>query len=189
MPAASLWFVALGGLALGRPGRRATIRRATPPQIGAFVAGAAVLAASVFPALVLASQLRLNAATAAYRAGNCTDADRLAQRSIGVLATRAPPWQVEVLCYVRAGQLGRAEVALHSGLDVDPNDWQLQAALAAAMAAVGTDARAQAAVALRLNPQDAGVRALARALAGGPSARAREAAMTFLSQQSPIVTG
>jgi len=44
-------------------------------------------------------------------------------------------------------------------------------------------------VALRLNPQDPGVRALAKALAAGPSKAARQAALSYLSQQSLIVSG
>jgi O-antigen ligase len=188
MPAASLWLAALGGLALGRPGRR-EVTRATSTQLRAFVAGVAVVGVAVFPVLVLASQLHLNEATAAYAAGDCTRADKQAQRSIDALATRAGPWQVEALCDIRDGHLRRAQVALRGGLAADPNDWQLQAALAAATAAVGSDARSEAAMAVRLDPQDAGVRALAQALAGGPSKRARQAGVSFLSQQSLIVSG
>jgi O-antigen ligase len=188
MPAVSLWLAALAGLALGRPGRR-DATRATSVSLRPFVVGAAVVGISVFPALVLASQVRLNAATSAYASGDCTRADKLARSSIDVLGTRAPPWQIEALCAVRVGHYRSAQAELRSGLAEDPNDWQLQAALAAATAAVGSDARAQAAVALRLNPEDPGVRALAQALAGGPSAKARQAAVTFLSQQSLIVSG
>ena len=78
---------------------------------------------------------------------------------------------------------------LRSGLADDPDDWQLEAALAASIAATGSDARPQAARALALNPQDPGVQALAKALAGGPSLRGEAAARSFLSQQSLIVSG
>jgi Flp pilus assembly protein TadD len=188
MPAASLWRAALGGLALGRPGWGDTTG-ATWASVRAFVAGAAVVGACVFPALVLASQVRLNEATAAYASGNCARADQLAQRSIEILGTRAPPWQIEALCAVRAGQFARAVTDLRRGLAKDPEDWQLQAALAAATAAGGSDARAEGAVARRLNPNDPGVLALAQALASGPSAKARRAARAFLSQQSLIGSG
>jgi len=188
MPAASLWFAALGGLALGRPARSG-INRVKSSSATIFAAGAIVLGASVFPALVLASQVRLNDATTAFAVGNCTQADRFARSSMDVLGTRAPPWQIEALCAVRDGRYRLAETDLRGGLAVDPNDWQLQAALAAAIAASGSDARAQAAVALRLNPNDSGVRALAQALAGGPSAKARTAARMFLDQQSLLVSG
>ncbi len=188
MPAASLWFAALGGLALGRTdsGRIASVRALS---LRAFVAGVAVVGVSVFPALVLASQLRLNEATAAYASGDCTRADRLARSSIDALGTRAPPWQIEALCAVQDGQLRSAQADIRSGLAEDPNDWQLQAALAATTAALGNDARTQAAAALRLNPLDPGVQALARALAGGPSSKARQAARTYLSQQPLITSG
>ena len=188
MPAVSLPFAALGGLALGRPAwRGGSARRFETPRV--LAVGCLVVAAAVLPALVLASQGRLNEATSAYAAGDCSQADRLAGRSIDLLGTRAPPWQIESLCSVLAGRYRLAEAQLRDGLAQDPNDWQLQAALAASTAAAGGDARAQAAVALRLNPLDPGVQALAAALAQGPSARARSAAGAFLSNQSLIGSG
>jgi O-antigen ligase len=188
MPAVSLGFAALGGLALGRPGSRDPAET-TSGSIRSLLAGAAVVGACVFPALVLASQVRLNEATAAYASADCVRADKLAQRSIDILGTRAPPWQIEALCAIRAGQFGRAQTDLRGGLAVDPNDWQLRAALAAAKAVGGSDARGDAAAALRLNPNGGDVRALAQALAGGPSAKARRAGRRFLSSQSLIGSG
>ena len=88
-----------------------------------------MLAACVFPALVLASQVRLNNASNAYADGNCTLADKFARSSIDVLGTRAPPWQIEALCAVRDGDYPLAQTDLRSGLAVDPDDWQLEAAL------------------------------------------------------------
>jgi hypothetical protein len=188
MPAASLWFAALGGLALGRPAPRAGLA-ALPVHFRAFAVGAAVVGVGVFPALVLASQFRLNQASNAYAAGNCALAEKRARSSIDVLGTRAPPWQIEALCAVVDGHFALAQTDLRSGLAEDPHDWQLEAALAAARAAAGADGRTQAAAALALNPQDPGVRALAAALAGGPSKAARQAAQSYLSQQSLIVSG
>ena len=188
MPAVSLPFAALGGLALGRPawrGERAG--RFETPRV--LAAGCVIVAAAVLPALMLASQVRLNEATTAYASGECAQADRLAARSVDLLGTRAPPWQIESLCSVLSGRYRLAAAQLRGGLAQDPNDWQLQAALAASTAAAGGDARAQAAAALRLNPLDPRVRALAAALARGPSARARRAAVTFLSSQSLIGSG
>jgi O-antigen ligase len=188
MPAASLWFAALGGLALGRAGWIAT---SSPGwrSLRTFVLGAAVVAAGVLPALVLASQVRLNEATASYAAGNCARADRLARSSLKLLATRAPPWQILALCDANAHKYRASLAALRSGLAEDPNNWELQAALAATTAVLGGDARAQAASALLLNPVDAGVQALAHGLAHGPSAKARQAATAFLTQQTLIQSG
>ena len=188
MPAASLWLAVLGGLALGRPGWRAAAS-ARFGSVRTLVAGAAVVGVCVFPGLVLASQVRLDEATTAYASGDCTTANRLAQSSINALGTRPEPWQIEALCAVNDGHYRRAAAKLRAGLAEDPNDWQLQAALAATIAATGSDARPEAAAALALNPQDPGVQALARALSGGPSAKARRAARTFLSQQSLIESG
>jgi Flp pilus assembly protein TadD len=111
----------------------------------------------------------------------------VAQHSIDVLGTRAGPWQIKALCDLRKGQYRRAQVALRGGLAVDPHDWELQAALAAATAARGFDARAQAATALRLNPEDADIQALADALAHGPSVKARTAARLYLSEQQTLI--
>ena len=188
MPAASLWLAALGGLALGRPGRGAR-RETLPSALTTLLVGALVVGACVLPGLVLASQVRLNEATDAYGTADCASAVRLARSSIDVLGTRAPPWQIEALCSIREGNYGQAALQLRAGLAEDPLDWQLEAALAATKAATGADARSEAAAALNLNPEDPGVRALARALAGGPSARARRAAHAFLSQQSLIASG
>jgi hypothetical protein len=188
MPAVSLWLFALGGLALARPMWRGTTST-TSARMSAFAAAAALVAVCVFPMLVLVSQLRLNEATTAYAAGNCVRAERLAQGSIDVLGTRAPPWQILALCAVRDNRLQLAEADLRGGLAQDPDDWQLQSALAAATAATGHDARSQVALARRLDPNDPTVRALAAALAGGPSAKARRAGVAFLSQQSLISVG
>jgi O-antigen ligase len=188
MPAVSIWFAALGGLALGRPVWRAGSGVSTA-HVRAFALGAVVVAAAVLPALVLASQLRLTSATSAYAAGDCASADRFARNSLDALGTRAGPWQIEALCDIRGGQYHHALLALDSGLSVDPNDWQLQSAAAATEAVLGFDARAQAASALRLNPLDSGVMALAHALERGPSKQTRQAALAFLSDQSLIVTG
>ena len=188
MPAASLWLAALGGLALGRRGGggESSVRSVS---IRSFAAAVVVIGACVFPALVLASQIRLNEATSAYASGNCASADQLARSSIDILGTRAPPFQIEALCAIQGHRYHTAEADLRGGLAADPNDWQLQAALAAATAAAGSDARAEVALARKLNPNDPSIRTLARALAGGPSTRARRAARTFLSQQSLIESG
>src|ERR1019366_7430090 len=163
MPAASLWFAALGGLVLGRADSRAT-SSLRAGSLTALPAGAVVVAVTVFPALVLGSQIRLNEASSAYAAGDCTRADTLARDSIDVLGTRAPPWQIVALCAARSGDYRQASTDLRAGLAVDPNDWQLQAALAATTAAVGDDARAQVRAALALDPLEPTVVALAQAL-------------------------
>jgi Flp pilus assembly protein TadD len=158
-------------------------------SVQALVVGLVVVAAAVLPALVLASQLHLTDATQSYSSGNCARADESARQSVQILGTRAGPWQIEALCDIRSDQYGRAEAALRHGLAEDPDDWQLQSALAGTIAAGGGDGRVALAAAQRLNPNDASLAVLGRALVGGPSARARAAARVFLSQQSLIVSG
>jgi hypothetical protein len=189
MPAVSLWFAALGGLALGRPDWRAGSAMTAAATVRVFIVAAAVVAVAVAPSLVLGSQVRLNEATAAYASGNCVRADHFARGSLEILGTRAEPWQIEALCAVRDDQFRRAEADLRAGLAVDPNDWELQSALAAATAAAGSDARAEAASARRLDPNDPRIAALAHAVAAGPSARSRRAGRAFLSQQTLIAFG
>jgi len=189
MPAVSLPFAALGGLALGRRPKRRGRTSSMSASLRASAVGAAIVALAVLPALVLASQVRLSEATNAYAAGNCASAQRLAESSIAALGTRAGPWQIEALCSVQSGHFGRAATQFRRGLVEDPKDWQLQAGLAAAIAASGSDARSQAALALELNPLDPTVSTLAAALAHGPSRRARTAAIAFLSDQSLIESG
>jgi hypothetical protein len=188
MPAASLWFAALGGLALARPDwRRRTVDIRN--SLRTLVVGLVVVVAGVLPALVLASQLNLGDAAQAYGSGNCASADQLARQSLQVLGTRAGPWQIEALCGIRANRYGAAETALRGGLAKDPQNWQLQSALAAAIAAHGGDGRAAAAIATRLNPLDANLAVLAHALAARPSAKTRAAGRAFLTEQSLIESG
>ncbi len=189
MPAVTLWFAALGGLAVSRSGWRSGGGSTKGNALGALAAGAAVVAVAVMPAFVLASQRDLNAATTAYASGNCTQADALAQTSLNALNTRAGPWQIEAFCAASDGNYKAAARYLRGGLAADPNDWQLQSALAAATAASGSDARSEVAAARRLDPLDPRIQALARALAGGPSRAARRAGRQFLTQQTPISSG
>ena len=178
MPAVSLPFAALGGLALGRPGWRDAARDDVRLAAGLRSAGAVVVGACVLPALVLASQVRLNEATAAYASGDCARADKLAQRSIDMLGTRAPPWQIEALCSVRGRPVRtRRRRELRARPGAGPRR------LAAAGGARGGHGRRAAPTPAPRRPPRCGstrsirdVRALAQALAGGPSAKARRAA-------------
>jgi hypothetical protein len=190
MPATSLGLVSLAGLTLGR----AADDRGPPPApdrwIAPLLVGLLVLGASALPGLVLASQIRLNDATSALAAGNCAQADTLARSSLDVLGTRAPPWQIEAICAARVGRYALAETYLRGGLAEDPDDWQLQSALAAAEGARGSPAAAkQAASAAALNPRDALIGELSQTLARGPSQAARRAGISFLDQQTLIVSG
>ena len=188
VPAVSLPFAILGGLALARPAGRveAPTGRAATRVIAV---GAVVVAAAVAPALVLPSQVRIDQASAAYLAGNCAQAQQAARRAISALGTRALPWQIEGLCALRGGHPQLAQAALRSGLAEDPSSWQLRAALAAAMAEAGGDGHLDAAQAARLDPLDPDVQALSAALARGPSRAARGAARAFVAHATLIPTG
>jgi hypothetical protein len=148
-----------------------------------------IVGVAVIPALVLASQARLNAATHALAQGDCARADRMAHRAIDLLGTRSGPWHLIALCDARDRRFGDAQLALRSGLAKDPENWRLHAALAAAIAAGGGDARGEAAVALRLDPNERDVAALVAGVARGRSKAAKTAGTAFLNRQSLTVSG
>jgi hypothetical protein len=187
MPAVTLWFMALGGLALGR--RRMARAEAAALSLRTFALGAVIVGVAIIPALVLASQARLNAATNALAQGDCARANRMAHRAIDLLGTRSGPWHLIALCDARGRRFGDAQLALRSGLAKDPENWRLHAALAAAIAAGGGDARGEAAVAQRLNPNERDIAALAAGVARGRSKAAKAAGTAFLNRQSLTVSG
>ncbi|MDX6725513.1 MAG: hypothetical protein QOK49_318 [Baekduia sp.] len=186
MPAVTLWFMALGGLALGRRPWEGPARDRSMP---AFALGAAALVLAVVPALVLVSQVRLDKAVDAYGANDCALARRESVRALDVFGGRAGPWQIQALCSAKAHRYGAASADLQKALAKDPRSWNLRAALAATTAASGGDGLADALTAQRLNPRDPGVQGLARGLRSARSADRRSAAVAFLSQQSLAVSG
>ena len=182
--AASRW----GGRELARERKRAACR----PRVGPSSSGAVVVGACVFPALVLASQVRLNEATSGVRGGDCARADQLRaaldRRPRDARAAVADRGALRV----RAGRYRRRRRrSCAADSAVDPDDWQLESALAAAIAADRRGrARGRRRGALRLNPLDPSVQALAKALGHGSVAQARRAPRsTFLSEQSLIESG
>ena len=186
MPAVSLWFAALGGLALGRPElARGLAARGLELAAGLRSSARWWSAPCVFPALVLASQVRLNEATNAYAAGNCAQRrsagaalDRHARNARAAVADRGALRGPRRPLPARAAQICAAASRRTRTTGSSRRRSRRRTA------AVGSDARAAGRRSpLRLNPLDPGVDALAQALAAGPRRAARAAARAFLSQQ------
>ena len=156
MPAVTLWFFLLGGLAAGRGVAvarvgRPRLRRALAGGVGVLALGACVL-----PGLVLASQVRLDDAVRALAVGEHPTAIERARQASGFLGARAEPWEVRGIALARAGRYREAGGALAQALERDPDNWRLHAWAAAVAAASGGDARLHARRVDELNPLGAG---------------------------------
>jgi hypothetical protein len=182
MPAVTIWLFALGGAALGRPGREraesdapSTARRVPAVLIRGCAVGACV-ALAVLPARVAVSQGHLEESIARMHAGDCAGARAEARRSLDALDKRASPHHVIAWCDLHAGRPESAVAASARALRNDPDSWALLQTAAVARAWAGLDARAAATRAASQNPQNELTRATFLAVTRGtPRARTRAA--------------
>ena len=157
MPVTAAWLFAAGGLALARSSS-VPPSRSRPRELTRAATGVAVLALAVLPALMAVSQLRLDQSVRAFKRGDCAAAIEHARESRSAIGARPEPFEVLGSCYTRLGSGPRAVAAMEDGLERDPDSWELRHGLAVARAAAGLDPRADAAIALRLNPRERVVR-------------------------------
>ena len=165
------------------PGPRPA-RRACSPGLGC-------LLLAVTPATVALSQSRLDAATRAFKDDDCSTAVDARSAASPLLRIRPEPFELLGYCDLRAGQNELAVRAMESARARDPHDWQYAYGLAVAQAFNGEDPRPMAALARRLNPQEALAtrsrrRAAAQrpwAVAQGRCAREDPAAVTMLRRR------
>jgi hypothetical protein len=150
MPAVTAWFWAFGGMALAAPAARAT--RAAPGNVARVAIALGCLALAVTPALMAASQARLNDAVDAFTRGDCDAAIDDALESIKAIPSRPQPFEVLGYCDARLGQHELAIGAMRSGIDRDPENWELHYGLALVRANAGQNPLPAAREALRLNP-------------------------------------
>ena len=156
MPAVTLWFFLLGGLAAGRavtavPRRAPRMRRALAGGVGALV-----LVACLVPGLVLGSQVRLDDGVRALGVRDFPQAIAHARSASDVLGGRAEPWEVRGIALAQSGGYAEARVAFAEALRRDPDNWRLHSWAAAAAAADGGDPRLHVARATQLNPLGSG---------------------------------
>jgi hypothetical protein len=151
MPAVTCWLWAFGGMAVAA--RTTAPERAGPASLTRVVIALGCLVLAVTPALMAASQARLNDAVAAFEGGDCGSAIDSALGSLDTMPSRPQPFEVLGYCDARLNQHRLAEGAMRSAIDRDPHNWELHYGLALVRADAGSDPRAAARAALRLNPQ------------------------------------
>jgi len=155
MPAVTLWFFALGGVALARAQRQDEEQR--PRALAPYArlgAGVAVLALTIVPVLISMSQRHLDSATAAFAREDCQTASREAKSAISTLGVRPQPYEILGYCEIRRGEPREALRQIRKAVDRDPDSWSYRYSLAVALGAAGLNPRREAERAMRLNPLD-----------------------------------
>lgn len=151
LAAVTAWFWAFGGMALAAPAAKST--RAGPRNMVRVATAVGCLVLAVTPGLMAASQARLNDAVAAFNRGDCDGTIDHALGSLSAIPSRPQPFELLGYCDARAGDDRLAIGAMRSGIDRDPENWELWYGLALVRASAGEDPRPAARVALRLNPR------------------------------------
>jgi hypothetical protein len=189
LPAITLWLFALGGLCIARaphePRRELPGRNVLVP-VGRALAVAACIAIALLPTRIATSQTKLDAAIEAVDRGDCRAARAQIAASLDAVGTRPEPRQNLAWCVRQEGGAAPAAEVLRAALAHDPRNWELHYNLAAARASQGLDPRKEAALAHRLNPQDALTVEAVRAFRGDEPDRWRRAGrrMPFLLPSS-----
>ncbi len=149
MPAVTLPFFALGGLALARD--RARLQ---PPGRPLRVAlGIGLLVMAVTPALIAVSQTHLDDSVRAFRQGDCDTAIDAALSSASTLSVRPEPYEILGYCDARRRGAGRLAVQMmEEAVKRDPDNWEFRYGQALVRGAAGLDPRPAAREAYRLNP-------------------------------------
>jgi hypothetical protein len=187
MPAATLWFFAVGSRALAaRKGAPAVPRNRRLP----ILLGLALLVSTVLPVLITLSQGRLDDSGDAFRRGDCQTAHRQAVRSLRVFATRSEPYEILAYCNLRNGAPRQALEAMREALRRDPDNWGYHYGMAVALAANGKDPRREARLARKLNPREPIARRLPRRFATSSRSRWRTEAerARFAMVQAGLLT-
>jgi hypothetical protein len=152
MPAVFLWYLAAAGVVVAAPVGGGRV--GAPPRLGRVLAGLACLLLAFTPWLVLRSQAALESATTAFEQGDCRTAVDEALSARDALSARAEPYELLGYCDLRANADALALDAMRQARSHDPDNWRFAYGLALARARAGEDPRAEAALALRLNPRE-----------------------------------
>ncbi|HEX4115484.1 MAG TPA: O-antigen ligase family protein [Solirubrobacteraceae bacterium] len=164
MPVVTIGFFAIAGLALSARGRVG--RGWTPNHNTRLVLALLCLVTVALPVSIIGSQTRLGQAEHALYASNCAAATPAALSSIGWLDVRPEPYEIVGLCDIQRGQPRLALTAMREARSKDPRSWETYYALAIAQASAGMDPRANAELALRLNPLEPLTREAAKEFRG-----------------------
>lgn len=151
--ATSLWFFALGGTVLARPGSGEPRGGDTrlPARV---VAGLLVVLAAAPAVLIGVSQAHLDKSAEAFGRGDCRAAVKSASSATATLDVRAAPKEILGYCDARRGLEAESVRAMEAAVDHDPERSEAHYGLAVARAAAGLDPREAAREALRLDPLD-----------------------------------
>jgi hypothetical protein len=151
LTAVSIWVFGLAGVALASPAERSFAPFA-PSRTLRLVVALGCLGLALSPALLWRSQDRLDAAAAAFRAGDCRATVDAALDSLAAVSSRPEPFELIAYCDVTRGAPELGVRAAEAGVARDPGSWELHYALAIVRGAAGLDPRPAAARALELNP-------------------------------------
>ena len=174
LPSLTLWVFAAGGMGLAsRPAAEPGGRSGWPVRV---VVVLALLVLAITPARLALAYGDLSRSLQAYQDDDCPRAVDAADSSNSILGNLPEPLQVEGYCRARSGDLAGAEAALRAARDRDPDNWRYHYGLAVAQGLSGSDPRAEAARALKLNPREPKARAAAAVFrSASPAARRRAA--------------
>jgi hypothetical protein len=149
VPAATLGFFAIGGIALAAREPSSRGRGRAQRLIGAV----ALLVLAVTPASVAVSQAGLRESIDAFKRGDCGTAIDRALASSAAVPARPEPFELLAYCDARLARYELAEDMMRAAIRRDPRSWELSYGLAVVRAAGGRDPRPAARRALRLNPR------------------------------------
>jgi uncharacterized membrane protein len=212
MPALSVIFFGLGGAGLARrrvpsptrsaseEGARMTSSPARPrsrrrdssrrsrslswqPSSGsrAFL-GIGCLLLSVSPAYVWLAQRKLDAASNAFNAGNCSAATSAAVSSISIVGVNARPYEVLGYCDISRNLPNAALTAINKAVSLDPHNSDYVVDLAVIRAAAGLNPLLAARRAVSLNPKDPDVQAVWLKFRSAPSSEWQREGRQFIVQ-------
>ncbi len=167
MPAVTVWFFAIGGLAVARrvtggsdgdDARPARTSAQGPPRLVRLLAALGCLLLAVVPARIALSAGALEDSARAFARGDCATAVDRALDATGTLAVRPEPFAILSYCDVRLGAPALGVRAMEKAVARDPHNWEYAYGLALVRASAGLDPRAAARRALALNPREGMVR-------------------------------
>lgn len=159
VPAVTVWFFAVGGMALSR-GARLAVR---PQRAVSVVASVGLVALMVVPADVAWADHQLTSATMHYLRGDCVQARREASSAVSFLPVFPQAYQIMGMCGIRLRSTRSAQM-FSKAIDLEPHNWVYRADLAIGQAFEGIDPRRQIRVALHFGQNDKRLDVMAAAL-------------------------